>query len=140
MSLEQALAANTAAILAHTAALEKFAGGAAAAKASASAGTKAAADKPAAEKPAAAAASKKKGPTLETIQEKFGAYMSVTDKEVRAERKGHVLNIAGKFGAERATAIDPEHFAEALELLARYEAGEDPFADGGDEGGEESPI
>jgi peptidoglycan hydrolase-like protein with peptidoglycan-binding domain len=138
MSLEQALAANTAAILAHTAALEKFAGGAAKATGAAAAATKPA-GAAAAEKPKTTT-TKAKGPTLETIQEKFGAYMSVTDKAVRAERKQHVLNIAGKFGAERATAIEAEHYAEALELLAQYEAGEDPFAEGGDEGGEESPI
>lgn len=139
MSLEKAIADLTAATLAHTAALNSFlkAGGKApaAGATTAAAGTKpAAATKPAATKP--------KGPTLEDIQTRFGDYMSVQDKAVRAERKTHVLNIAGKFGAERATAIEAEHWVEALELLSQYEAGEDPFdtdgADDADAG--DSPI
>lgn len=138
MSLEKAIADLTAATLAHTAALNSFlkAGG----KATPAAGaTTAAAGKPAAA--AAKPAAKAKGPTLEDIQTRFGDYMSVQDKAVRAERKVHVLNIAGKYGAERATAIEAEHYAEALELLAQYEAGEDPFADeAGDDDSGDSPI
>lgn len=108
------------------------------------AGAAGAATKPAgtAGKPAGKTTTKPTGPTLETIQERFGAYMSITDKAVRAERKQHVLNIAGKFGADRATAVAPKHFEEALDLLDQYEEGKDPFAedsgDGDDEGA--SPI
>jgi hypothetical protein len=81
-----------------------------------------------------------KGPTVDDIQAKFGAYMAIQDKEERKRRKDIVLKIAGKFGADKATAIDPPHFAEALELLAAYEKGEDPLADETDEDEGGSPI
>jgi hypothetical protein len=132
MSLEDKIDALTAALTANTTALGKIVG---AAKGGAAAGA-----------PAGAAAgttkpkttTAPKGPTLEDIQNRFGAYMSVTDKTERAERKQHVLNIAGKFSAERATLIPPANFAEALALLTQYEAGEDPFAEEGEGEGEEA--
>lgn len=139
MSLEKAIADLTTATIAHTAALNLFlkAGG----KATAGATTAGATTAAAADKPKATGTKPKAGPTLEDIQTRFGAYMSVTDKQVRAERKAHVLNISGKFGAERATLIDPEHFKEALDLLTQYENGEDPFAEeAGDEDETASPI
>jgi hypothetical protein len=89
---------------------------------------------------ATGAGTKKKGPTIDDIQAAFGDYMKVGDVEVRKERKGHVVNIAGKFGAERATLIDPKHFEEALALLKAYQDGEDPFAEDGEAGEEESPV
>lgn len=139
MAIEEALAALTAAVNKNTAALESFKAGAGKATGAAAG---AAADK-AADKPAnkAAGANKKKGPTLEDIQEKFGAYMSVTDKAERAERKANCKKINDHFGVERATRLDPSNYAEALAMLAQFEAGEDPFD--GDEGGEDdgdSPI
>lgn len=82
------------------------------------------------------------GPTLETMQERFGAYMAIQDKTVRAQRKDHVLAIAGRFGADRATNIAAEHRAAALEMLDTYEAGGDPFAAEGDgeDGGEGDSV
>lgn len=138
MAIEEAMAALTAALNKNTAALESFksanggkaSGGAAAADKTAdkAAGTK------------AAGGNKKKGPTLEDIQEKFGAYMSVTDKAERAERKANCKKINDHFGVERATLLDPSDYAAALEMLAKFEAGEDPFEDEGGEDDGDSPI
>lgn len=126
----------------HSDVMEKFVAKEAGAKAAATPGAAAGAAKPAAAaaKPAAAKP-KATGPTLEEMQAKFGEYLSVQDKAVRAERKGHIANIAAHWGVERATLVPEANWPEALELLAQYEAGKDPFAQAGDEAEEEqSPI
>jgi hypothetical protein len=129
---------HIAALNRHSEALEKFV--AATAKSGAGAATGGSAGASTGGTASTGTKNKAAGPTLQDIQDKFGEYMSIQDKTVRATRKGHVLNIAGKFGADRATNIPPAHFKEALELLAAYEAGKDPFASEGDAGEEESPI
>lgn len=140
MSLEDALKANTAAVLAHTAMLEKLSSGAKAgaapAAAAAAAGGKpaaAAAGKPAAAKPAAP-----KAPTLEKVTEAVTAFLKTGDKETRDTRKGQVGLIIEHFSAARFTEIDPASWAEALGYLKDFEEGRTPaFIDeggGGDDG------
>ncbi len=133
MAIEESMKALTEALNKHTAALEAFVkaagkGGAAAAGGASSGGSTGTKN------------TKNTNPTLETIQEKFGAFMSVTDKQERSQRKDIVLAIAGKFGADRATNIPEANRAEALEILAGYEKGEDPLGLKGDDEGEGSPI
>ena len=138
MAIEEAMAALTAALNKNTAALESFKKGNGGSASSGATETKAA-DKPAGNK-AAGGKTKPKGPTLEDIQEKFGAYMSVTDKAERAGRKANCKKINDHFGVERATLLDPSDFAAALEMLAKFEAGEDPFEDEDGEDDGDSPI
>lgn len=123
----------------HTAALDRFSKAASAGKggtAASSGGEKASTTKNTT-KPAA--------PTLETIQERFGAYLSVTDKDERKLRAAKVADINKHFGVERISKVDEEHYEEALEYLDMLEAGKKikfrpkPDADEG-EGEEESPI
>lgn len=118
----------------HSAALEKFVGAAGKGAAGATGGASSGGSKPNAGK---------KGPTLDDITKNFTDFMSTTDKDERTRRKEIVLGIAGKFGADRATTIDPKHFQEALDLLKAYrDDNEDPlelFGEAGDEG-EGSPI
>lgn len=141
MSLEEALAANTAAVEKLTAALEKGIS-AGAAKAAAANADKPASGKPASGKPASGkpASGKAKAITAETVAEKVTAYLKgVTDKAERDERKDHVRQIIEYYGAEKFTAIDPDKFAEALSMLDDFEAGNTPalLADPDNEGGEE---
>jgi len=136
MSLEEALNANTKAVLAHTAVLEKMLGGAK----PAAAGTKpaaAAATKPAASAPAKTTTTKKKAETTaEDVAAKVTAFLKVGDKALRDERKEQVKTIIDHYGADRFTNIDPASFDEALGFLAAYEAGEVPdFGDGDTDGG-----
>lgn len=137
MAIEEAMAALTAALNKNTAALESFkkgvGGSASSGSTEAKTETKAAGNK-------AAGSKAKKGPTLEDIQEKFGAYMSVTDKAERSERKANCKKINDHFGVERATLLDPSDYAAALDMLAKFEAGEDPFEDEGGEDDGDSPI
>ena len=136
MSLEEAVNANTKAVLAHTAMLEKMLGGAK----PAAAGTKpaaAAATKPAASAPAKTTTTKKKAETTaEDVAAKVTAFLKVGDKALRDERKEQVKTIIDHYGADRFTNIDPASFDEALGFLADYEAGEVPdFGDGDTDGG-----
>ena len=137
MSLEEALNANTKAVLAHTAVLEKMLGGAK----PAAAGTKpaAAATKPAASAPAKTTTTKKKAETTaEDVAAKVTAFLKVGDKALRDERKEQVKTIIDHYGADRFTNIDPASFDEALGFLAAYEAGEAPdFGEGDTDGGGE---
>jgi len=98
----------------HTAALNAFvkAGGG---KAS-TGGTTAAADKP-------KATNKPKAITLETLQDRFGEYMSVTDKDERKARKAKIQTINDHFGVERVSLVEPEFYEEALGYLDQLEAG-----------------
>lgn len=49
-------------------------------------------------------------------------------------RVANVRRIAEKFGQERITLVGEDNYAEAMDLLKQYVAGEDPLAD---ESGEE---
>lgn len=150
MSLEDALNANTKAVLAHNALLEKMLAGGTAAKPAAAASKPAAADKPAAaaSKPAAdkpkTTTDKRKGEiTAEHVTERVTAFLKTGDKETRDERKTQVKAIIDHYGADRFTNIDPAKFEEALGFLSAYEAGEEPdFGDAdGDEGdGDDSMV
>lgn len=141
MSLEDALNANTAAVLEHTAVLKKMlagAGGKATASAPASDKKGAAASEKKAAAPASdkkASGSKSKGEiTTEMMAEKVTAYLKSGDAATRDERKGHVKQIIDHYEVERFTAIDPTDFAEALEMLAAFGRGENPFSNGEDDG------
>lgn len=125
MSLEQKIEALTAAVEANTAMLQGIA------KAGAAAGTKPAATgtKPAGTKPAT---TKKTGPTQEEVAERFGAYLKVSDKDERKERIANMGKINAHFGVAKITDAEPAQWKEALELLDKLEAGEDPFEDEGE--------
>ncbi len=136
MSLEEALAANTAALQENTA-VHKAIG----AKLGAATG-KPAAEKPAAgataAKPKPATAAKPKAPTIDDIRTKFGGYLSTKDKDIRAVRLEQVAAINAHFGVAKATDLDPTLFAEALGYLASYENGEEPEFAQAEEGGEDA--
>ena len=142
MSLEDALNANTKAVLAHTAALEKMLAGAKPAAGAATkppATTAAAATKPAAAATKPATTTKKKAETTsEHVSEKVKAYLKGGDEDERAARKAQVKTIIEYYGVDRFTAIDPAKYDEALDFLSQYEQGGDPFADGEDAGEEGS--
>lgn len=137
MSLEDALNANTKAVLAHNALLEKMlAGGKAPA-----AGASKPADKPAstpAKTPAKTSTTKTKGEiTVADVTERVTNFMKVSDKDVRDERKAQVKTIIDHYSVDRFTNIDPASFAEALGFLKAYEDGEEPdFGGGGDDDGD----
>lgn len=140
MSLEDAIAANTKAIEANTAALTKLLtmGGA-----KAGAATDKPADKPADKKPATASKTTK-APTLEIVTEKVTAFLKTGDKETRETRKGQVGQIVEHYGVERFTAIPSESWTEALGYLKDFEDGNLPsFIDegeGGDGDGEDESL
>lgn len=136
MSLEEAVNANTKAVLAHTAMLEKMLGGAKPAAAGTKPAAAAAATKPAASAPAKTTTTKKKAETTaEDVAAKVTAFLKVGDKALRDERKEQVKTIIDHYGADRFTNIDPASFDEALGFLAAYEAGEVPDFGDGDTGG-----
>ena len=137
MSLEDALNANTKAVLAHNALLEKMlAGGKAPAAATGKPADKPA-SKPADKAPAKTSTTKRKGEiTVEDVAARVTAYMKVDDKEVRDERKGQIKTIIDHYGVDRFTNIDPAKFEEALGFLKAYEDGEEPDFGDGDEGGD----
>ena len=137
MSLEDALNANTKAVLAHNALLEKMlAGGKAPAAATGKPADKSA-DKPANKAPAKTSTTKRKGEiTVEDVAARVTAYMKVDDKEVRDERKGQIKTIIDHYGVDRFTNIDPAKFEEALGFLKAYEDGEEPDFGDGDESGD----
>lgn len=111
------------------------AAGAAGKPAGAAAGAKpaGAAAKPGA-KPATA---KPKAPTIEDIRAKFGGYLSIKDKDIRAVRLEQVAAINNHFGVAKASDLAPELFAEALGYLKAYEDGGEPEFAQADEGGED---
>lgn len=117
MSLEDALAANTAAIKEQTAFMKSLQGdkGAAGGK-PAGTGTKGT------DKPATTA----KKVTLDTIKEKFGAFLGTDDKKLRAKRIEQVGAMMNHFGVERATLLEEDNWKEALGYLKAFEDGETP--------------
>lgn len=129
MSLEDRIAELTKAVTAQTDFLKSMAKGG---SASASSGT---APKATGTAPKATG-TKPKAITTETLGEKATAYMTAADD--RAVAKANIAKISAKFDAERFTLIPEANRQEALDLLAQFEAGEDPFADEG--GDDDSPI
>ena len=136
---EGAMERLTAALEANTAAMNKMIemSGGKAAPAGKAASSKPA-EKPAAGKGKAASGGKKKKTTVDDIAKAFGGYLSVKDKDERAERAANVKAIVEYFGVAKATEIDEGDFDEALKYLQQYIDGETPEFDGGEEdGGEE---
>ena len=134
MSLEEALAANTAAIKELTAAMKggkvSAADKAIEAEAARATGAKA--------KPAAAKAKKV---TLDTIKERFGGYLGIEDKAERKARIANVQAIVDHFGVAKASELEEENWAEALAFLKQYEDGEEPdFGDAGDGGDDDGAL
>lgn len=96
------------------------------------AGTGAAAGKAATGKPATGAkstaakkpATTKKVTSEEEVAKVVTAYLKTGDKDERATRQGHVMQIVEHYGADRFTLIDPESFDEALGYLKAFESGD----------------
>lgn len=108
-------------------------------------GAAAAADKPAATKPAASKATKPAAITIDKVKKVFTEFLGVEDKKLREQRKEQVGAICAHFGAERATAIDEEHWAAALKAVKQLEAGETPDfmeadEDGDEDGGDDDAL
>jgi len=133
MSLEQAIKDLTAAVEANT---EALGSGGGESKAPAKTPAKAPAKKPAAKKPAA----KKTGPGPDDLAEAFGKYMKAGSKEDRETAKTHVRAIISHFDVDRITNLDAEHYEEALDLLAQFQAGEDPLGDGEEDEEEDDSL
>jgi hypothetical protein len=112
MSLEDRIAELTAAVEANTAALL---GGDAPAK------------KAPAKKAPAKKTTTKKGPGVDEVAEKFGAYMNTGSAAAKKKAKQVVKAITEHFEVERITKMDPDQFQEALDMLAQYEDDEDPL-------------
>lgn len=129
MSLEEALKANTAAITAHTAALEKMIavagkGATAPAAATTAAGKGATA---AAGKGTTAAAGKgaAKGPTEADLRKAAGAYLTGSDDaDIREARKANVGVINEHYGVGKLTEIGADKYAEVIGYLERLTKGE----------------
>ena len=82
----------------------------------------------AAEKPADKAPAKAKGPTLDAVAKRYGAYMSAEGDAGKA----NVRKIVKHFGVKKISDLGDAKFDEALALLDQFEAGDDPFAEEGD--------
>lgn len=131
MSLEQAIADNTAAIKEQTAFLKALQG-----KAGAGAAATTTSTKPAG-KPAG-----KKAVTLDTIKERYGAYLGVENKKEREVRKGKVQAILAHFGeVAKVSEIAEESWVDAIAALDKLEAGELPdFMEGDGDGGDDEAL
>src|SRR5688500_2456439 len=133
MSLEDRLAALTAAVEENTATLKaglKMSNSGAAPKAAAAA----ASPKPTAAKPAAA---KSKVPTNEELKESFSGYLAAKGpaKEIA---KTNVRAILAHYGVEKASEIPEENRAEALTFVEQFKRGETPnFMNEGENGDDE---
>lgn len=110
MSLEDAINALTKAVEANTKAL----GGAGGTKSTG--GTTKAADK-------------KKGPTLDAVAKRYGAYMSAEGDDGKAM----VRKVVKHFDVKKISELEEGQFEEALSLLDQIEAGDDPFSGGDDD-------
>jgi len=139
MSLEEALKANTAAVLAQNALLEKIAG---TKPAGTAAGTKpagaVAGTKPAGARPTT---KPKAEPTVDDVAAKVTEFLKVGDKALRDQRKAEVKTIIDHYGVDRVTNVDPASFAEVLSFVKAYEDGEVPdFGDGDGDGGSDDDM
>jgi len=133
MSLEEHLAANTAAIEANTAIQTKVL---AALNSGSGKPAAKAADKPADQKePGAKPAAKPKGPTEDDLRKCFGPYLGgATDKAEKARLNATIKPILEHFGAAKITEIAADDWAAAIaygNVLA------EAFADGGIDAAEE---
>lgn len=140
MSLEEAIAANTAALEANTtiqekvlAALQSGAKPAAASKA---------ADKPATEKKTTTTVKpgylKPKAPTEKDLLDVYGGYLgSAADKAEKSRLNDTIRPILDHFGAAKVSEIDSEHYAEAIELGKKLQAA---FDEGGADAAEEVDL
>lgn len=138
MSLEEALAANTAALEANTAIQEKVLA-ALQSGAKPTASTKAA-DKPATEKKTTTkkTTTTKKAPTEKDLLDVYGVYLgSATDKAEKSRLNDTIRPILDHFGAAKVSEIDAEHFAEAIELGKKLQAA---FDEGGADAAEEVDL
>lgn len=116
-----ALEELTAAVEAQTQAINKLI---ASAGGKAATGTKAAGTKAASTKKTTTSKAKL---TVAKIAEAFGGYLKgAEDAEERAERTSHIRTIVAHFDAAKATEIDPDNFASAMEMLECYKRGETP--------------
>lgn len=130
MSLEDALKANTAAVLSHNTLLEKMLAGSKPAGAAPATKPAGAAAAPATKPTSKPAVKKKAETTSEHVAERVKAYLKGGSESERAARKGHVKAIIDFYGSDRFTSIDPASYDEALGYLDQFEAGEDPFSEG----------
>lgn len=125
MSIEAEIKALTAAVTENTATLKALGAAALKGGAGTASGTKPATTKP-------------KGPTQKDIADKFGEYVNVTDKAVRKERIAMLTKVNSHFNVAKITDATPEQWVEALEILEKLNAGEDPFDD--DDGAGEALV
>lgn len=78
------------------------------------------------EKKPAAAASSDEELTIEDVVATFTSYLSKDlDADERKARAGFVKPMLKRFGASKASELDEEHFALAINLVKRKMAGED---------------
>lgn len=87
------------------------------------------AKKPAGKKPPAKKPAGKKDDeiTVDELAKKFGAYLKTGDKDERAAAAANVKALIDHYDTDRLTNLDAENYAEALDYLKQFEAGEDPF-------------
>ena len=72
---------------------------------------------------------KKRTTTIDQVAKAFGSYLSTEgDKGKAAVRK-----IIAHFGVGKVSEIDEDSFDEALALLKKFQDGEDPFGEDGEE-------
>ena len=114
MSLEEALAANTAAIKEQTAFLKTLQTGGGKAPAETAATT----TKPAGTKP--------KKLSLDALKEKAGSYLGIEDKKERKARAEKVTKLIEHFNVEKVSDIGEENWAEAMAAFEAFEKGEMP--------------
>ena len=127
MSLEEQMAELTAAVKEQTAFLKQLQGK----------GGAASSDKPATtakDKPATTTAKKV---TIDTIKEKFGAFLGTDDKKLRAKRIEQVGAMMNHYGVEKATLLEESQWKEALGYLKQLEEGDTPSYMSDDGDGEE---
>lgn len=129
MSIEKLLTDLIAAVEANTAAIQG--GGAPADAPAKKAPAKSA---PAKKAPAKKAPAKKAAITVDVIAKRFGEYLKTGSKDDRETAKANVTALIAHFETDRLTNLDPESFEDALAFLDQFEAGEDPFGDGEEEG------
>lgn len=122
--IEKSLADLTAAVEANTRALVAMqAGSATSGKGKAAdAAIDAAAAAAVSSRDKARAPGKGKAVTIETIRERFGAYLAVEDKKVRDKRIADAKALYVKFGVAKASDLLPEDWESALKALAKLEA------------------
>lgn len=76
----------------------------------------------------AAGATKPKVPTIKEIQDKTTGFLDVADDAEYEERAAVVVAITEKFGVKKMSEIDDDDRAKAMEMLEAAIAGDDPFS------------